>query len=418
MIVVVVGTIQGLFYAMTLKVTYDQVQMLSKGINLAHLGVWTHYGNLVSGGGNVPGSLMTAIVGYPLMVWDNPLAPQILVGLFHLISLFLIDRALKDFFTFPQRIVFICLFWLTPWRVSKAVLWNPSYLFFATALHLYTAVQLHKKPSFWMSFGHIIAIGFAFQLHASSILLVVISLYLFFRGFIQVNWHGVITAIFVIGMSLFPFFMESLNNQTVIPITDNQKAKYFYGRGLLYVFPLLKGILYWPRYTSMFFPSYIFNYVDFSWISNEYLKTPINWLFFSIRYFFGSVSMVISIWAFIWLLRRIFSYKKRFFRMESFIDNYILSALLVTVFISAITPITFTHWHLFLIFPVTYISFTQFLFSRFKFISKKHAMILLLSVCTYFVFYNIAAIFTSDYYSINNNICTEYQSIKDRIILK
>jgi len=73
---IVTGFVQGSFYAWNVVMTSDQEQMLTKGIRLAFLGQWELNGNLVTGGGNVPGSLTALVVGVPLMVWTTPWPPR------------------------------------------------------------------------------------------------------------------------------------------------------------------------------------------------------------------------------------------------------------------------------------------------------------------------------------------------------
>ena len=80
-VVLVTGLILSLFLAVTLKYDPDQGQMLTKGMALALQGIWTPYGNAVTGGGFLPGGLLTGLTGIPLLVWDQALAPQLLIVL-------------------------------------------------------------------------------------------------------------------------------------------------------------------------------------------------------------------------------------------------------------------------------------------------------------------------------------------------
>ena len=123
-LVILLGTGLSIFLAITIKYGPDQMQMLTKGMLLAHQGIWTPYGNAVSGGGFIPGGVITGLVGIPLLIWDNALAPQLFIILLHLLAIYLFNQALKDYFTAAQRFIFLCLIWLTPWHIGHTTLWN------------------------------------------------------------------------------------------------------------------------------------------------------------------------------------------------------------------------------------------------------------------------------------------------------
>jgi len=409
--IALVGFAQGLFYAHNVVMTSDQEQLLTKGIKLAFLGEWEHYGNLITGGGNVPGSLTTALVGVPLMIFDSAMSPQILVGLLQLASLFLLVQALKGKFTPLQIIVFCGLFWLSPWRVSKAILWNPSYLFLATALHLYTFDQLIKKPkSFWMSFVHVLAVGFAFELHPSALLLVIMSGFLWLRKIFRINWLGAALAAALILISLMPWFMAMQGDQGLVPVVDQDRGAFHYGFSLLHPFSFIKGVMYWPRYSSLVFPHYIFSDLDFSRFGDAGLQAVLQHGFNSLRWLLGGSSIVLCLWAFGWQLRKIWEQR---FRCPTPLENYILASLIAMVALVALSPAELSHWHLYLLLPVVNIAFCRFLFERFRWLSAGTVRVLFCALMVYFVIFNVMANYTApEFYSPESNMRTQYAATK------
>ena len=251
------GSAISLLYMATTRLTSDQGQMLVRGVRLAFDGEWTHYGNLVTGGGYVPGSLITAVTGIPLLIWDSPMAPQILVLLLHLWGFWLLNQALKGEVSDEIRKWILVLAWLTPWHLSKVILWNPSYLFFFAALHFWSCKKLSESRSFWASLCLVLSIGLAAQFHASFVILVVMSGWQWWRQRLMVRWTGLALGMVMVGLSLIPFIMALKAQPELLPVAKG--GSHFYGRGLLLVFPFVKGVLYWPKYLSMAFPSFIYN---------------------------------------------------------------------------------------------------------------------------------------------------------------
>jgi hypothetical protein len=413
--IVLIGFAQGLFYAWNVVMTSDQEQLLEKGIRLAFLGEWEHYGNLVTSGGNVPGSLTTALVGLPLMLADSSMAPQLLIGLLQLASLGLLVLALRGTFTPLQIIVFCGLFWLSPWRVSKAVLWNPSYLFFATALHLYSFHRLIKKPKdFWMSFLHVLAMGYAFELHPSALLLVIMSGFLYLRKSFRINWLGVALALTLIVVTLIPWFLVMQGEQNLAPVVDESKGHFYYGFSLVHPFSFIKGVSYWPRYNSFVFPHYIFSNLDYSRFGGEGMQAAVRQVFDSLRWLLGGASVLLALWAFGWQLRRIW---KQGFRCPDPLENYILAGLIAMVVLVAMSPAELSHWHLFILLPVANISFCRFLFHRFQWLTPGRARAVFCAVMLYFILFNLMANFTApNYYSTSHNMRADYPVFKASVI--
>jgi hypothetical protein len=225
----------------------DQLNLLARGWLLAVDGRFIPYGNPTSAGGNAPGGITSLLVGFPLFLWRDFRAPSLVIGLFHILAYLLLDRVLRPLFSPRERVLFALLYWLSPWRVYySGFLWGPNYLYLFGALHLWTAFGLRRRASFGYSLLHAACLVLAFQVHASFLLLVVASALLWFRGYFKVSWPGIVLGGALASLPLVPWLLDVSKHPELAATSHG-----FLGRGLLYVFPLLRGVLYLLRYASL-----------------------------------------------------------------------------------------------------------------------------------------------------------------------
>jgi len=400
-----VGCVLNLFAFLHLKIDGDIDQLLRKGYALAEFSQWTHYGSIASGGmGNIPGSLLTALAGIPMMIVLSPLSPMVLILLLHLASYLMIDRVLSESFDYKGRLLFLILFWLNPWRLLESFLWNPAYLFFCSALHLWSAYYLQKEKSFWMSFAHVMSIGLAFQIHNSSPLLLVISLYLLVRKKIKVNVMGVSFGAAVIVLSLIPYIRESMVHPEVLPLM--RKSDHFIGRGLIEVIPLLKAVTYWVRYGSVYFGRPAFS-LNFDWLPFASLNGYILLAFNSLKWAFAGISALISLIASIQFLRR---RRNRSLSVSSERENvfqYIEASFVSLIVVSSLSPTYFCFWHLFLIFlPALLVPFMYILdLSQGR---KKLLRNVAIGIVSYFVLFNFLAVMGSEKFDFRADVRQQF----------
>jgi hypothetical protein len=229
----------------------DQLNLLARGWLWAERGVFVPFGNPLSNGGVEPGPLTTVLVGAPLFFWRDARAPIALVFLFHVAAYLLLDRTLSRIVSPRERLLFALVYWLNPWRLYfSGFLWNPNYLFLPAAIHVSTAWASRERPGFGASFAHVLALGAAFQLHPSFVILVFASALLAWRRTLRVHWPGAVCGAAAVGLSLVPWLLALASGQTGLP----GGGKGFLLRGLIYVFPLCRGWLYWLRYGSLYLP--------------------------------------------------------------------------------------------------------------------------------------------------------------------
>lgn len=353
---VIGGLLMSLVFFQFQILTGDQTQMLYKGYLGAYEGVWLSYGNAASAVGNVPGSLSAWLIGGPLLLWDSPYAPVLLLLAMRLVGFLLFDAVIRQVFGDRVRLLFLVLCWLNPWFQYESLLYNPSYLFLFSAMHCWSAWHMRERASFWHMIVHLLAIGMAMQLHYSWPLLAVMSTYLFWRRILKVSWSGVAVAALLIGASLIPYAMEVMSNSQITQNVDPEARQRYIGWGLVHVYPVLKSVLYWLRYGSWLFASKLVNDTQFIWLAgHEYLQLAAVWLWRLVIYGVGSATVLLAAKANWQLWKRL---KPRLMRSdrapvddESWLDLYAVAAVLAVLVSAALSPIIFNYWHLMLIFP-------------------------------------------------------------------
>ncbi len=355
------GLLLSWLFTVNQLLTGDQTQMLYKGYLGAYEGVWLSYGNAASAVGNVPGSLSAWLIGGPLLLWDSPYAPMVLLLVMRLVGFLLFDAVIRQVFVDPvskgnARLLFLVLCWLNPWFQYESLLYNPSYLFLFSAMHCWSTWHMRERASFWHMIVHLLAIGMAMQLHYSWPLLAVISTYLFWRRILKVSWSGVVVAALLIGASLIPYAMEVMSNSHITQNVDPEARQRYIGWGLVHVYPVLKSVIYWLRYGSWLFASKLVNDTQFIWLAgHEYLQMTAVWLWRVVIYGVGSATVLLAAKA-NWQLWR--DLKPRLLRSDrasvdgtSWLGLYALAAVLAVLVSAALSPIIFNYWHLMLIFP-------------------------------------------------------------------
>lgn len=400
-LIFMLGLALALMYANNQILTGDQMQMLHKGYLGAYQNIWQAFGNAASAVGNVPGSLSAWLIGGPLLLWDNPWAPMLLLLALRVVSFLLFDSVLRGIFSAPVRILFAVLYWLNPWLLYDSLLYNPSYLCFFTALHFWSAYKLKDSPSFVYSFLHVLAIGGAMQLHYSWPVLALISCFLLYRGMAKPAWSGVAGAIMLLLVSLIPYIQEySVNSEL------SRESDRYIGYGAVHVYPVLKAISYWLRYGSMLFSNRIITDSTFDWLTQiEWLRMVVKYSWQALLFAIGAVSVVLSAR----INRQSFQQIKGKLRRELPVESnttwlllFAAAAVFAILVNAMLSPITFSYWHLILAYPLALLPILvagQTLLSK----DRRRFVLLLTSCAIFFVFVNLIAANDSNKYSFKVN---------------
>jgi len=394
-------------YASHQILTGDQTQMLYKGYLAARNNIWLNYGNAASAMGNVPGTLSTLLVGIPLKIIDSPYSPMCLLIALRFIGFLLFDNVIKRIYSSQIRLLFLVLCWLNPWFLFESLLYNPSYLFFFSAIHMWTAFKLRSESSAAYSFLHVLSIGMALQLHYSWPILVIITAYLFYTKTIKINFLGIALGVLATILSLIPYFIEVVGSPAILHNTDKVADARYIGWGGVHVYPVFKAILYWLRYSSFLFPNKLITGTSLEWLPvADNLRIYSLYIWRAILFGFGSISIVLSVTAsyLAWnKIRAIFTIRQT--NSNAVVDTdwvllYTVGAFIAVLISAILSPITLIYWHLMLVFPFALFPLLSLAFYDKK-IQKKYLSLttFILMTSFYFICVNLVASQDSQKYS-------------------
>ena len=294
-----VGLAIALLMTWRMQVGIDALDLLTRGWLLAAKGVWVPLGNEAAPGGYVPGGLTALLVGGPLALWMDPRAPVVLVLCCHVLAYALLDRIVGEALGRRARILLAIFYWLSPWQLFQAAwLDNTNYGFLTGAVHLWACYRQRLRGSFLHSAVLVAAVGLTGHLHLQAMLLVFASVLLWLRGYWKPHWGGVAAGSAVTIASLIPFFLEAWHHPEVVPGGRDP-----FLRGLVAVWPVVKGALYWLRYASLHFSSSmrIFDFTPSLGATWDLVLSP---LYFVLGNIVGGVSLLLPVLANAWVWRR------------------------------------------------------------------------------------------------------------------
>lgn len=295
-----VGLAIGLVMVARGQVSGDQLNLLARGWLLVDQGIVVPYGLPTSAGGKSPGSLSSLLTGVPLLLWRDYRAPALLVLLAHVGAWLVLDRLLAVTAGRTERLLFLVGFWLNPWQLYFAGhLWNSNWVVPFGALHTITAWRLRRRAAFWTSFGHVLAIGLVVQVHSSFVILVFATAVLLATRQMRLHWGGTLLAAALTAISLVPWLRAVAEDPALLPADEG-----FLGRGLLLVFPLLRGIAYLVRYPSLSFSDRMTAFDFTSTLgggADAVLASPL----WAVAFGIGLISLAVPLMAHRWLWPRV-----------------------------------------------------------------------------------------------------------------
>ena len=272
------------------------------------------------------------------------------------------------------------------------------------------------KKSFWLTFIQVVAIGFCAQVHFSAIILVFLSLILLWKRYLKVHWRGFTAGTIFILLTLLPYFI-AYAAQSDIHIDMAKSEKYFFGRNLIYVYPVLKAVTYWLRYSSTYWGGHIFSKVYFDWIDINLLKATIHHAFHSIKWVFAAFTFFLSAkwnWQLWKRVQKIKPFAKGVDRTQTSgqqrFELYFFYLFIAMLIAAALSPTEFTHWHLILCFPACslFISLQVKNFMDHSLFSESLKKYSLITITLFFLILNTFAFLGSHFHSYKNNFHRDF----------
>ena len=344
-----------LVYQVNQKFSFDQTQMLLKGFFAIFEGSYIPYGNEASTLGNLPGMLSSWVIGFPLQIEMHPFAPIVLQLGIRIIAILLFTNALC--LIFDRKIVLLgtFLFALNPWLLYQTMLYNPSYLALGSTLAFNCLVRLRNDRHlgttnvgrFFSSLFLVLAIGYSLQFHFSWPVLVVMIGIMWLRRDIKVSYIGIVVGVAIIAASLWPYIQAVMRNPIILESPDAYSKDRYIGYGLVHVYPVLKGILYWFRFGSFSFTSKAI----YPEITDEFsdVLVVLTYIWIGIASVVGAATVLFSIYCNYFTVGK-FSLGNSSYHLR-FIRGMTISALLAVFVASALNTLTLNFWQIAIIFP-------------------------------------------------------------------
>ncbi len=183
----------------------DQYALFLSGLDLLETGRLPPVAKYMSGGGHIPGSLLPLLIAGPLEAWADYRAPALLIGAGHLTGVAVLGICLGRALGGAFLAAYLAAYWLSPWRLYHAgFVWEPAYVFLPAALHLASTWRLRGGPHPGWSLLLAATLTVTLQLHASFVVLVVLTVLLAARRMIRIDWRGALAGVASGGLTLVP----------------------------------------------------------------------------------------------------------------------------------------------------------------------------------------------------------------------
>lgn len=363
-------------YNVNQNFSFDQVQMLLKGIHAALTGEFLPFGNEASTMGNLPGMLSSWVIGFPLQLYAHAWSPVIFQFLLRVVAILLFINALCQLF--ERKIVLIGTFLLalSPWVLYQTMLYNPAYLLLGSTLTLNTLVRLRNDKSnrrvhggralefnlgrFINSLLLVLAIGFCLQLHFSWPVLAAMVGIMWLRRDIKISYVGVLVGIALVGWSLVPYVQEIMVNPSLLTNPEPYAQERYLGYGIVHVYPVLKGLLYWFRFGSLL--------VTEKAIVPELTDDLSLWLvvlgyaWIGIAYLVGGLSVLYAAYSNYFVISR-FHVSNSSDRLR-FVRGMTISAILAVLLAAGASPVVLNFWQIAVIIPFALLPVLAFMSVR------------------------------------------------------
>ncbi len=341
-IVLALGVLIQLFLCQRSWIGGDQMPLLDLGLDFLETGKLRPMAKQMSGGGLIPGSLLQLLIGLPLKVWPDYRAPIVLIGIFHLAAGLIATRVLSEAAGSRTALLFLIVYWLSPWRRYHAgLLWEPGFLFLPAAVHFWSCWKLRVRPAPLPSALLLATLALTFQLHGSFLLLVILTALLFFQRVIRVHVKAAILGGVIGALPLIPT-IRALVEGTLPAVMPSEG---FLGFGLVKVIPVLRGVHYWFRLGSLDIGRRLQRviFLDGDWVSGHQERLVLQGAV-ALLWVLAATSVLLALAASWWYFRRAPREAPRS-REWTWLRTFTLNAFIAVLLTSALSPVTIQGWH-------------------------------------------------------------------------
>ncbi len=369
------GLSVGLLMVANSQVSGDQVQLLNLGWQLSHNHIWLPHGMLTSAGGFSPGGFSGLLVAAPLYLWNDYRAPALFTLLCHAGAFLLLISALKPALSELGRYLLLVLLWLSPWHLYFAShVWDANFMYVFAVLHLVTSQRMAQHRETWTTAAHVLLLGLSLQIHTSGAILCILSVLLFASGRLKISWTGFAIGAAVCVTSLAPWLLAVRQNAALLP-----GGKGFLLRGIVLVFPVLRGVLYWLKVSSLSFVERMYD-LDFTSVVGPVAGPTFSALAKLLATLAGA-TLIVTLWLqwrfFRNAWRRAAGRRSAEYRPRTWLRFYVTAMCGAALISFALSPTTIMFWQVFVALPASALAMVmsaEVLFrSRFRPLAKRVA---------------------------------------------
>lgn len=331
--IVLLGLVCSLIYAARHVLVVDAGQLLDRGY-LFTQGELVPFGPRSSKTNFILGPIISVFSGVFVALGGSS---GLLVGiaLTHLAGLWLLTRTQFLKVSSAFSLCFLFLFWCSPWRASEVFIWNAAFLMPLACLWLYGLDRCYRQDNFLGTLLMGVAVALTIQIHNSHLFLVILTLLLWWRKQIKVDLRAAALSVVILLVMLVPTFVVLQRNPEILSM--NQGKVSLFGN-LLKGGEAIKGLLYWFRYPSLYFGATTFQLPKIVWATASLGEQA----WFVVKWIFAVPSLIGVLYA-----------NYRFFRFTAYqrLRTLCLCAAVALVAVSALSPVPFNFWHLYLVYP-------------------------------------------------------------------
>ncbi len=331
-----------IFLASRSWVAGDQIHLLNLGLEFSLHHHLRPFAKMMSGAGSNPGVLLQLLVGVPLVFLPHYQSPMIGIVFSHIIAGLLFIQVMLNGFGNRGAFFATVVYWLSPWRLyNSGFLWEPSFIFLPAALHLWASWRSRKTAGFMASFLLVLSLLMAAQIHNSAFILFLLTAFLLITRKIRVQALGAAAGFVAGSVTLVPTVMAILGK--TLPATRESEG--FIGNGLVLVYPVFKGVLYWFTLGALDLvrPLNETVFLDQSWIASNpagaYARLAIRLL-----QLFCILSVGVSIYASWWFFRPMVWNQPQTDENSTWFRSYAAMSFVSLVVAAGFSPIVLQGW--------------------------------------------------------------------------
>ena len=406
-LVIAIFAVASIAYQNTQHFSFDQQQMLLKGFHALFTGEYLPWGNEASALGNLPGYVSSFVIGFPLQIHASVESLLIFQLLIRIAGILIFANGLSLLYSRKIVLFGTFVFALSPWMLYQTMLYNPAYLSIGTALAFNCLIRLRSPKygvpeltyalRFALSLLLVLAVGYCLQLHFSWPVLAATIGIMWLRRDLKVSYLGIIVGIAIVALSLWPFVQVVMVNPSLLTNPSAYAQDRYLGYGLVNVYPVFKGLLYWLRFGSLL-------------VTQKAIVPPIQ----------ESFTLAFTVLCYVWIglssivggATVLFSALCNYFTIRqfpkseaasdvklSFTRAITISALLAVLIAAAAAPLVLNFWQIAVIIPFAMIPVLTYFELKPRFLK-----LATISSAVFFVLANIWGIMYSDKFDYTGNM--------------